>query len=154
MITADRPGATVALLCVAACLSAWGARDAQAQESVESVSPSSGVGYLGLSWSLGGFSLALVANDSTPRRTSYPVVMGVAECSPAEAAGLRVDDVIEEVDGRDARLFPLFGDAANGPGTVHQLLLRRNGKLVETTITRTKQLSEHESPSDRCGAAR
>ncbi len=86
-----------AFLCVAACLSAWGAWDAQAQESV---SPSSGVGHLGLSWSLGGFSLALVANDSTPRRaTSYPVVVGVAECSSVvAAAGALFGVVTDELD--------------------------------------------------------
>ena len=93
----------------------------------------------------------LAENDSTPRRSaSYPVVIGVAKCSPAVAAGLRVGDVIEKVDGRDARLLPLFGEAVNGPGAVHQLVVRRDDKLLETTMTRTKQLGEHEKPSDRC----
>ena len=150
MIIVDRRGATATLLCMVAMLPAWGARDAQAQESV---SPSPGVGYHGLSWSIEVFALALVLaeNDSTPRRSaSYPVVIGVAKCSPAVAAGLRVGDVIEKVDGRDARLLPLFGEAVNGPGAVHQLVVRRDDKLLETTMTRTKQLGEHEKPSDRC----
>ena len=105
---------------------------------------------------MGAFALALALaelaeNDSTPRRSaSYPVVIGVAKCSPAVAAGLRVGDVIEKVDGRDARLLPLFGEAVNGPGAVHQLVVRRDDKLLETTMTRTKQLGEHEKPSDRC----
>lgn len=126
----------------------------RAEEARAQVPPLPGVGYHGLSWSMAGFALPLAANDSTPRRSaSYPVVTGVATCSPAEAAGLHVGDVIEEVDGRDARLLPLFGETVHGPGAVHQLMVRRDDELVETTITRTRPLGEHEKPSDRCAAA-
>lgn len=153
MIFGGRRGAVALSLALAATLVVCRAEEAQAQ----ALPPSSpDVGYHGLSWSMGAFALALALaelaeNDSTPRRSaSYPVVTGVAECSPAAAAGLRVGDVIEKVDGRDARLPPLFGEAVNGPGAVHQLVVRRDDKLLETTMTRTKQLGEHEKPSDRC----
>ncbi|HYD06248.1 MAG TPA: RIP metalloprotease RseP [Reyranella sp.] len=64
-----------------------------------------------------------------------PVVGGFVPNSPAEAAGLKVGDVLEKIDGQPVRHFThipeLIGDRAGQPVT---LTYNRSGKDFETTL--------------------
>ena len=121
-----------------------------AAQVVLHVPPAPDVGYIGLGWRP---SHQVVSRDGTkPLRTrDYPVVTTVYECSPAEDAGFRVGDIVEVVDGQDARILPLFHDP-HGPGTTHVVTVRRGGERLELTVTETEQLRANEEPSDRCEA--
>lgn len=91
------------------------------------------------------------ADDSQPKQlNSYPVVVVVKTCSPAEAAGFEVGDELVRVDGRDGRLLPLFAGGPYGPGTLHRVTVRRGERLLELKLTLAEPLADGEDPSDRC----
>lgn len=111
--------------------------------------PSPTQGWSGLGWING--PRAVRTDDSQPRQLeSYPTVFVVRECSPAESAGFEFGDELVSVDGRDGRLLPLFPDSPHPPGTVHQVTVRRDEKLLELMLTLAEPLAEEEDPSDRC----
>lgn len=118
-----------------------------------------GLGYslLGLNGSMMASDLRTIANplmpgDSVPMPLkSYPAVTEVFKCSPAEAAGFEIDDELMEVDGKDARIRPIFGFAdRRAPGVTQLVTVRRDGKLVELTLTRGEPYGRDEDPEDRC----
>ena len=94
----------------------------------------------------------LMPGDSVPMPLkSYPAVTQVAKCSPAEAAGFEIDDELVEVDGKDARIRPVFGFAdRRAPGATQVVTVRRDGELVELTVTRGEPYGRDEGPEDRC----
>ena len=147
-----RNAALGALIVALACSVPW---DAAAQQMLQTQRRVyTGNGWLGLSWSTGGGfvakAAAVLAGDSVPARLeSWPVVTRVAKCSPAEAAGFEIHDVLVEVDGKDARIRPVWGDKI-GPGAAHVVTVRRAGKLVELTATRGEPVGTDEDPTDRC----
>ncbi len=65
-----------------------------------------------------------------------PVVGGFTPDSPAEAAGLKVGDLLLQIDGKPvdyfSRIPELIGDRAGNPVTV---VFDRDGKRMETTVT-------------------
>lgn len=65
-----------------------------------------------------------------------PVVGGFTADSPAEAAGLKVGDVLLEIDGKPvdyfSRIPELIGDRAGSPVTI---IYSRDGKRGETLVT-------------------
>jgi len=71
-------------------------------------------------------------------------VMDVTANGPALAAGLKVGDVITEVDGKPAASIPLYElrrqwrDGASG--TVVKLAVKRGGALREVTLTLRDQI--------------
>ena len=125
--------------------------DAPAQQMVQTQRVYTGNGWLGLSWSNDwALANALLAGDSAPTRLeAWPVVTRVATCSPAEAAGFEMHDVLMDVDGKDARIRPIWGNEI-GPGATHVVTVRRAGKLVELTATRGEPVGRDEEPEDRC----
>lgn len=79
-----------------------------------------------------GLTYSGAARAPVPR-AEHPVVSSVAERSPAAEAGIRVGDVIVEVDGTDARTLPrLF---ASPPGTRHRIRVRRQGRTHDLELT-------------------
>jgi regulator of sigma E protease len=64
-----------------------------------------------------------------------PVVGGFVPNSPAEAAGLKVGDVLEKIDGQPVQHFThipeLIGDRAGQPVTI---TYNRGGKTFDTTV--------------------
>jgi regulator of sigma E protease len=65
-----------------------------------------------------------------------PVVGGFTPDSPAEAAGLRVGDLLKEIDGKPVdhftRIPELIGNSAGHPVTIKY---EREGRYYETTVT-------------------
>lgn len=148
---AMRGSLIIALACSVPC-------EAPAQQMMQTQRVYTGAGWLGMNFSRGsGFSAmanALMAGDSAPTRLeSWPVVMRVETCSPAETAGFEIHDVLVEIDGRDARIEPLFGNKSD-PGVTHVVTVRRAGELVELTVTRGEPVGVDEDPTDRCERGR
>ena len=113
------------------------------------VPPHRSQGWSGLGW-MNGPKVAR-SDDARPTQLkSYPVVVVVKACSPAEAAGFEVEDELVSVDGRDGRLLPLFPGGPHMAGTVHRVTVRRGERLLELTLTLAEPLAEDEDPSDRC----
>jgi carboxyl-terminal processing protease len=74
-------------------------------------------------------------------RSDYPVITGVIPGTPAEKAGIRPDDVILKIDGKDAR--GLTSDQASaeirGPeGSTVTLTIQRGDRQQEIKVTRGK----------------
>ncbi|MFI5180701.1 MAG: S41 family peptidase [Thermoanaerobaculia bacterium] len=71
------------------------------------------------------------------RRMSYPVVVAPIAGSPAAAAGVRSDDLIERIDGKPVRglaLWEVESLLAGKPGGRVRLLVVRDGKPRRHTI--------------------
>ncbi len=71
------------------------------------------------------------------RRMNYPVVVAPIAGSPAAAAGVRSDDLIEKIDGRLARglaLWEVESQLAGKPGGRVRLSVVRDGKPRRQTI--------------------
>jgi carboxyl-terminal processing protease len=69
----------------------------------------------------------------------YPLVSGVIPDSPAQKAGLRTDDVILKIDGRDAKGIKSEEATAliRGPdGSTVTLTIRRGGQVQDVRVTR------------------
>ncbi|MBL6615321.1 MAG: RIP metalloprotease RseP [Reyranella sp.] len=82
------------------------------------------------------FSNTLRLGDLGMDQMIRPVVGGFTPESPAEAAGLKVGDLLLQIDGKPvdyfSRIPELIGDRAGHPVTV---LFDRDGKRMETTVT-------------------
>ena len=109
-------------------------------------------GYIGMSYGVAG-GLIPETDSTAARAVTYPVVSGVEECSPIALAGVKVGDVLTAVNGRDARILPLFGKHGTASGRVHVLTVQRGEESLQVTLTVAEPLAEGEKPSDRCGNA-
>lgn len=70
------------------------------------------------------------------RPASGAQVCGVMPGSPADAAGLRIDDIISEMDGEVVRVADLVRvTVEKPPGTVVSFCVLRNGKAREIKVT-------------------
>jgi S1-C subfamily serine protease len=75
----------------------------------------------------------MISPDGTVRFADYPVVTAVADSSEAQKAGIRVGDVILQVNGRDGREAALFRN--RNPGTQYRLTVRRGTQPLELSFT-------------------
>lgn len=66
-----------------------------------------------------------------------PVVYKVIEGEPAAAAGIQSGDVIKKVNGKNIHMYKEFSTESrmNTSGKTMEILLERDGKLIETTVT-------------------
>ncbi|MCC5934446.1 MAG: DegQ family serine endoprotease [Balneolales bacterium] len=70
-------------------------------------------------------------------RTKGAVITDVSEGSPAEQAGLRVEDIIVEYDGRTLTNWRTFQSyvASRAPGAQIRLVVNREGETINMTVT-------------------
>lgn len=84
---------------------------------------------LGFSYSGGGVD---VASDGSIRSLEFPVVRRIHPGSNAQRAGLMAGDTIVSVNGRNAKVRPLFDNRR--PGTRIVMRIRRNGEEREVSF--------------------
>src|SRR5262245_43038105 len=90
------------------------------------------LGYTGMS--IRGSS---VSRQGRAIRRSYPIVTEVAAGSPADVAGIRVDDEIRSEFGFDmARQFDSV--RRHGPGVPIPIVVRRGDSTLRITVTPTE----------------
>jgi len=91
-------------------------------------------GYLGI---MGQDVTAEIAELLGLKDATGILVSEVKEGSPADKAGLKVQDVILEMDGQKTESYDTFRNAiaAMKPGTTVHLSVLREGKSIELTIT-------------------
>jgi hypothetical protein len=70
--------------------------------------------------------------DGSYHTTHYPAVTGLAKGGSGERAGLMVGDTIRTVNGRDARLAPIFPNRV--PGARYVVRVRRGGEDREVVL--------------------
>lgn len=86
-------------------------------------------------------------------RTKGAVITSIADDSPAAAAGLQVEDVIVEYDGRTLTNWRTFQSyvASRAPGTRIRLVVNREGETLNKTVTLAERpdedLTEEETES-------
>jgi S1-C subfamily serine protease len=116
-----------AALLLAACAPATAQRAAAS-------SPSDGAPTRRMAAADLGFSIHVVvaAGAAGLETVDYPVVDAVRAGSPAERVGLRADDVILAIDGRDAREPRMFRDLT--PGRKYLLHVRRGGDTLDLEV--------------------
>ena len=86
------------------------------------------------------------------RRGGYPYVVATLPGSPAEKAGVKSGDLIDTVDGKPARNWPLWKvqGALSGPEGTHVLLaIVRGGEDKHVTIKIPRSRYEPPAPSTR-----
>jgi hypothetical protein len=79
-----------------------------------------------------GFTGIERAADGTLHTVSYPSVAGLVKGGSGERAGLMVGDTLRTVNGRDARVAPIFPNRV--PGARYVLRIRRGGEDREVVL--------------------
>lgn len=110
-----------ALVTNADCVAAQQSTTAEAASQVTS-----------LGFSYGGGGGVDVASDGSIRSLEFPVVRRVHPGSNAQRAGLMAGDTIVAVNGRNAKVRPLFDNRR--PGTRIVMRIRRNGEEREVSF--------------------
>jgi serine protease Do len=105
-------------------------------------------GYLGLYGQNVTPEIAELLNLAEPNGV---LVAQIEPNSPASRAGLRRGDVILEVDGRPIGSYDTFRNAVAlmRPGTTIELLVWRNGRTSEMSLTLGERPSEREQARER-----
>jgi regulator of sigma E protease len=65
----------------------------------------------------------------------HPQLTQVIASSPAEAAGLKVGDIIVAANGRDTTDHPLIDEISKSPGTPVTLSVRRGSETIDLPVT-------------------
>ena len=87
-----------------------------------------------------GVQISAQYDESTLTRMGYPagvVVSSVVAGSPAEAAGIKQNDIIMKINGVETKSFNKFTSEKNkySPEETVTLTVYRNGKILECPVT-------------------